>query len=300
MNSEKVVTLLSVAFLLFLAFSCSTVVAEARAVFTYEDDIYVRVYAPYQAYPGDYITVRVKVKALVDLNDITVTIMVFGSKSLGYYSWEREIAALIVVDLDEGETFDEDYRFRVPSDADPGLIYGHIYCTWRLRFIPGIYEHDDSFIMTYLKNKAYEDLQVKYNDLLAKYNDLSSKYNKLLADYNDLSSRFKSLETSYTSLRKDYDSLKASYNSLKSSNEKLQADYKTLQSEYDALEGEFKALDSTYKSLLADYNDLKLKYEAGMGELGSTRTLMYVFVVTTIVFIATTIIFLVRRPKPIG
>jgi len=299
MKSKKVVTLLSVAFLLFLAFSCSTAAEETRDVFTYSklNEISVRVYAPYQAYPGDYITVRVRVKALVNLYDISITITVFGSKSLGYDSWDKEIPA-DVGDLDEDDISDEDYRFRVPSDADPGLIYGHIYFTWTSA--TGDYEHDDSFIMTYLKNKAFEDLEAKYSDLLAKYNDLLSKYNKLLADYNDLKSRFDSLQTSYTSLKKDYDSLKASYDSLKSSNEKLQADYKTLRSDYDTLQGKFKALDSDYNSLKANYTDLESKYAAGVGELGSTRNLMYVFVVTTVVFIATTIIFVVRRPKAIG
>jgi len=299
MNSEKVVALLSVAFLLFLAFSCSTAVAETRSVFTYtEYGISVKVYAPYRAYPGDYITVRVWVKALVDLDEVTVTITVFGSKSLGYDDWEKEITALDGVDLDLGEISDDDYKFRVPIDSDPGLIYGHIYCEWTRA--AGAESHDDSFIMTYLKNRAYEDLQVKYNDLLAKYNDLLNKYNRLLADYNALKADYSTLKTSYDKAKSDYNSLKASYDSLKSSNEKLQADYKTLRSDYDTLQGKFKALDSDYNSLKAEFTDLKSKYEAGVGELGSTRNLMYVFVVTTVVFIATTIIFVVRRPKAIG
>ena len=56
---------------------------------------------------------------------------------------------------------------------------------------------------------------------------------------------------------------------------------------------EFEGLQAVYDSLLANYT----KLENYKSDLGSTRNVMYLFVVTTIVSVATVLILLLRRPK---
>lgn len=300
------VILLSMAFLSFLAFSPVATAAETRRVlrlYRYEG-IDIRVYAPYQAYPGDRITIRVIVTALEDLEDVTVTIYVFGSKSdaegrVGYDSWDDEIGVLYMDRLDEDDRVDEYYRLRVPSDSDPGLVYGLIDCAWRVYRTLGWEDRSyrDAFTITYLRNKDYEDLQVDYSDLLDEHNKLVADYDELSGEYSGLLATYNSLKSDYASLRAAYDSLSSNYGSLKSSYESLQADYSELSSDYDELQGDYNSLNSEYNSLLADYDALKSEYETSVGELSTSRNLMYVFVVTTVAFVATSIILLVRKPK---
>lgn len=298
MRSKKIVILLSIAFLLLSAFSPVAMAEETRRVLSFtEEGLRVRVYAPYQAYPGDRITMRVTVTALEDLDDVTIDIYIFGSKSdaegrVGYDSWDDAIGVLYNERMDDGDTQTKDYRVRIPSDSDPGLVYGLIDCTW-LVYRPAGWEdrsYKDSFTITYLRNKDYEDLQVDYSDLL-------NKYNKLVADYNKLSSEHNSLLATYNSLKKDYDSARAAYDSLNSRYESLESEHETLVSDYSALQKKYTSLDSDYKSLLAEYDALESEYETSVGELGTSRNLMYVFVVTTMVFIVTSIILFARKPK---
>jgi len=299
-RSKKILILLSIACLLFLASSSMAMAAETRSVLSFTEwDLRVRVYAPYQAYPGDTIEVRVTAKALDDLDDITITIDIFGSKSKdgeeGYDSWEDDIRFLSGVDWEEGDDKDKEYAVEIPEDSDPGLVYGHIAAEWTTVADGEDHTYAESFTITYVMNKDYEDLQEDYKDL-------SSKYNKLKTDYDALSSTYSSLMATYNSLKSDYDSLedmKSDYDSLKSSYDSLESEHNTLISDYGALQKKYTSLDSDYKSQLADYEALKSEYETSVGELGTSRNLMYVFVVTTIVFIATSIILFARKPKTV-
>ena len=288
MRSKKIVILLSIACLLFLASSSMAMAAETRRVLSFtEEGLKVRAYAPYQAYPGDTIEVRVTAEALEDLDDIYLTIDIFGSKpkegKVGYDGWEDDIRVLRAVDWEEGDDRDKKYDVEIPEDSDPGLVYGHITAEWTTFADDEDHTYAESFTITYIMNKDYEDLQEDYEDL-------SSEYDKLKTDYKDLSSTYSGLLATYDSLKSDYDSLKATYDSLKSSYDSLQTDYSKLSSNYDALQED-------YNSLLADYDALESEYETSVGELGTSRNLMYVFVVTTIVFIATSIILFMRKPK---
>ena len=288
MRSKKIVILLSIACLLFLASSSMAMAAETRRVLSFtEEGLKVRAYAPYQAYPGYTIEVRVTAEALEDLDNIYLTLDIFGSKpkegKVGYDSWEDDIRVLRGVDWDEGDDKDKKYDVEISEDSDPGLVYGHITAEWTTVEDGDYHTYAESFTITYIMNKDYEDLQEDYEDL-------SSEYDKLKTDYDDLSSTYSGLLATYDSLKSDYDSLKATYDSLKSSYASLQTDYSKLSSNYDALQED-------YNSLLADYDALESEYETSVGELGTSRNLMYVFVVTTIVFIATSIILFVRKPK---
>lgn len=63
--------------------------------------------------------------------------------------------------------------------------------------------------------------------------------------------------------------------------------------EYEELRNDYQVLNSTYWSLQDNYTKLESQYS---GELGSTRNMMYVLIVTTVVSVASVFI-LIRRPK---
>jgi hypothetical protein len=64
--------------------------------------------------------------------------------------------------------------------------------------------------------------------------------------------------------------------------------------ELEQLQTEYDKLNATYHSTLQNYTALESDIE---GELGSTRTLLYVFVFTTVVASITVVVMLMRKPK---
>lgn len=63
--------------------------------------------------------------------------------------------------------------------------------------------------------------------------------------------------------------------------------------EYEELRNDYQILNSTYWSFQENYTKLESQYS---GELGGTRNMMYVLIVTTVVSVAS-VFFLIRRPK---
>jgi len=298
MKRKSIIALLVLATTLLLSLAPGLIAqVETRSVLSFtEEDLRVRVYAPYQTYPGDTIEVRVDAEALEDLIDVTITVGVFGSKSEagkeGYDSWEDEISVVDGVDWDADEGKDKKYDVDIPSDSDPGLVYGHITAEWTTAADDIDHTYAESFTITYVMNKDYEELQEDYKDL-------SSKYDKLKADYDKLTTTYNNLQTTYNSLKSDYDSLNATFDSLTSEYDTLESDYKTLLSEKDALQKKYNSLDSEHKALQAEYDALGSEYEATVGELSNYKTYMYALAVTTVIFVITTIIFAVRKPKTV-
>jgi hypothetical protein len=66
--------------------------------------------------------------------------------------------------------------------------------------------------------------------------------------------------------------------------------------ELEQLQLDYDELCATHESILEEYNQLKA--ETG-GDSDSTRTLMWVFIVTTIVASATVVVMLLRKPKKV-
>jgi hypothetical protein len=120
---------------------------------------------------------------------------------------------------------------------------------------------------------------------------------KALADYEDLLAKYISLLANYSSLNSEYNALQATYNSLLTNYTTLKGDYDSLSSNYNTLEADYNSLESSYNSLNSTYNDLKSKYDALTADLGTTRNLSYLFVITAIIFIATTTYLAIRKPK---
>lgn len=134
----------------------------------------VDVYAPYQAYPGETVTVRVKVEALEDIKNVSVTMFIWGSKSEGYSPWGTSFTVLDIPDLSKGDFRDDEYDVEIPSDISPGLTYGILFLEWNVYLQPSWEDQWDkaSFRATYVKNKDYENLQTTYNELQGNYNSV--------------------------------------------------------------------------------------------------------------------------------
>lgn len=276
--------------------------AETRLIWDFLGDweeINVKIYAPLQAYPGDAITIRIAVEARKNLRDVTMTFRIYGSQSKGAVTWLRSLYALEDRDLSSGTVEDQYFDLEIPDTIDPGLLHGHIYCSWKFWHNSSWQQQtiDDACIhrVTYLRNKLYEDLQAAYNQLLADYNSLLDNYSVLQADYtalqseyNQLLAEYGSLQTSYDNLEDSHSDLQANYTSLQSHFNSLQGDYGNLQTNYGHLNSTYHQLLSNYSSLRDDLNGLRLRYEFG-GEMANTLNLMYVFIETTVIFIATTL-----------
>jgi hypothetical protein len=256
---KKIVAVVALMFVLSFIVS-STSAIEPRLIWTfYWEGIDVQIYAPYQAYSNDTMTIRIRVEAREELQDVTLRMRMYGSKSQGYLGWFYSFYALQNVDLSHGVVEDQYFDVDIPDDVDPGLVYSQTSCSWKVQRESSWQDqlNDGVFRVTYLRNKTYEDLQVAYNQLLADHNSLVSSYN---------------------TLQTDYDSLQTKYNNLQ-----------TLNSTYHNLL-------SDHLSLQASFNELKSKYEFG-GEMANALNLMYVFIETTVIFSATTIYFLQRKQK---
>ena len=275
---KKLIAFLAFVFLLsFIVYSVNA--TEPRLIWNLDwEGLNVAIYAPYQAYPNDTMTIRIRVEARENLQDVTVRFRIYGSKSEGYLTWFNSFYALYNIDLSSGVIEDQYFNVSIPEDVDPGLIYSQTSCSWKVwrESLWKDQSNDGVFRVTYLRNKPYEELQVAYN--------------QLLADYNSLQTSYSALQANHSALLTDYNELLADYHSLQSSFGSLQNDYNNLQTSYDFLNSTYNSLFSNYSSLQASFNELKSKYEFG-GEMANALNLMYVFIETTVIFIATTIYF---------
>jgi len=283
----------------------------------------VKIYAPWQAYPNDNMTVRIIVEAMENLTDVTVRFKIYGSESEGFVTWYYPIDVLKGVRdlLLKGSVEDQYFNVSIPESVDPGLLHALVTCSWKVWRESSWQERsiDDWIIhrVTYLRNKPYEDLQVAYSQLLADYSLLLSNYttlqanyeilqthySQLLVDYDFLQTSHSDLENSYTNLQANYSALQTNYDELLAYYNSTQNDYSNLQTSYGSLNSTYYSLLSNYSSLQARFNELKSKYEFG-GEIANTLNLMYVFIETTVIFIATTVYFIYtgiysgrRKPK---
>ena len=150
---------------------------QARLAWIYESEgISIQVYAPSQAYAGEVVPLTVEVNATEHLLDVYVLLDIFGSK-YGNCSYWNTTSFKVVWDEDlvAGEGMTRKYNLEVPSDADPGLVYGYMICKWKT---PSLKDYSEyvSFSVTYLRNKAFEELQNKYEELNASYSELESKH----------------------------------------------------------------------------------------------------------------------------
>jgi len=134
----------------------------------------VDVYAPYQAYPGETVKVRVRVEALEDTKNVSITMFIWGSKSEGSTPWSVSFSILDLTDFPNGTTKEEAYNVTIPSDIDPSMAYGILFLDWSIYRSPSWEDQWDkaSFRATYVKNRDYENLQESHNQLEIASNNL--------------------------------------------------------------------------------------------------------------------------------
>ena len=289
MNNRRIIVLLVLVTTLLLSLAPSLIAAAEPSRWEYkndyDDEIEIEVYAPYEAYPGDEITITVRVEAKEDLDDVTIDLLVVGSKDMGHKRWDDEISVLDDETLDDGDEEEVDEDLKLPSTLDPGQVYGHIFAEWENEDGEQRYENIYTFILTYIKHKDYEDLLVEHAELEADYAELSDLKEELEADVTEWESKYKTLED-------DYESLELSH-------ETLQTDYADLESKYETAISERDAAISERDAAISERNAARLERDATAEELSDYQTYVYILVGTTILFIATTIIFAVRKPKTI-
>lgn len=127
----------------------------------------VEVYAPFQCYPGENITVKVRIEALENVKNVSVTLFLWGSKFEGANPWSTSFTVLDIADFPNGTIKEEAYNITIPSDIDPGLMYGLLSLDWSI-YRASLWERQwdkASFRTTYVRNRNYENLQESYIQL---------------------------------------------------------------------------------------------------------------------------------------
>jgi len=239
--------------------------------------LYFSVDAPREARVGEFITVVFKFQAKYDMHITHLSVSLFGAAD-----YSRTI--IIDADIKRDQLLIDTAMVKLTSE---NVTYCSIKAEYNYYdFYLGVryYEYGDLLIdVTWARYTTYDELLARYNDLKVSYESLKSAYAYLNSSYASLQGDYMSLNSSYTSLQRDFRSLNSSYAS-------LQADYSSLKASRDSLQ-------ASYNSLLAKYGDLESKYKASVDELGTTRSLMYVFVVMTVALIGTTVYMARKRMK---
>ena len=170
MRTKTVVSLPLLIFLLtFVVLNLDVSAAEERKVLSRNYvGLGVEVYAPYQCYPGENITVKVRVKALEDVKNASVSIFIWSSRSEGHDPWGTSFTVLDVTDFPSGAIKEEVYNITMPSDINSGLTYGILFLDWSIYRTPSWEPQWEkaSFRATYVDNRAYKDLQTMYQSAI--------------------------------------------------------------------------------------------------------------------------------------
>ncbi|MFQ6081617.1 MAG: hypothetical protein ACE5OW_08125 [Candidatus Bathyarchaeia archaeon] len=93
---------------------------------------------------------------------------------------------------------------------------------------------------------------------------------------------------------KKYYELKAEYDKLVNI---IVPQVEALGSRLDEMKSEIDKMRSELETSRAEYRVLDIKYKTAVRDLSTRTTLMYAFLVTTVVFLATTLYLALRRPK---
>lgn len=252
-----VIPLLISIFILPLTYSFATQSTSRLVWGYYLEGLGVKIFAPYRAYPGDLITIRVRTEASEDLMNVSINIHLFGSMSEGDDVWYYFVNILNNQNLTTGTVQDQDFDICIPSNLSPGLTYGKVNFSWKVYRYPDWTEQStqDTFMVTYFLNRQYEELLTNYPTVLEE------------RDYWRNQSNYWQNQSQYWSAHAN------------------QSEY--WQNQSDHWRNEYDNLYSNYTSLKDNYNNLQF-------ELGNARNLIYVFIATTVIFIVTTVYFALK------
>jgi len=168
---------------------------EEKQVYTFtQGGLSVEIESPIQAWPGDTINVTIRVEAAVEIyiDFITANISCLTENltktSIKYIEFLKDF------DVNRGQTYEQSYEVVIPKDALPGLIYGKLRYRWYIKGdLPTYVDNVQTFQVTFIQNKAYEDLRQAYEDLNDFCNDLQNDYTSLEANYTALQEKYEQL-----------------------------------------------------------------------------------------------------------
>jgi len=150
------------------------------------------VVAPVEAYPGEDITVTVKLN-VSDVQQIYINyinLKFCGAVNTTTIVTFEQITHLNNVFISSNET---QYNITIPDDISPGLTFGEISCEWRALGVS--FEIPPSgFALTYIKNTELEKLQAEYDELNATHQSMLQNYTEMESTYNKLESDIKEVE----------------------------------------------------------------------------------------------------------
>jgi len=166
----------------------------------------------------------------------------------------------------------------------------------------------NSTVYTLLGNIT--DLQEKYDSLLNMTSDMQEQIDSLNSTCKDLQEQIDDLTVMLNSTR---DNLQEQINSLNTTfqtsiddlQEQVNSLNLTLYASIDQLQGLYNSLNSSLQTSVDELQDLydslnstqTSNQEAIINELGTIRTLLYVFIGITVILIATTVYLAIRKPK---
>ena len=169
---------------------------EERQVYSFtQGGLLIEIESPIQAWPGDRIniTIRVNASAEIYVNFINANISCLTENltetSIKYIDFLENF------DFSSGQTYEQHYEVVVPVDALPGLIYGELLYSWYIKgTILTNVDNVHGFQVTFIQNKAYEDLRQAYDSLNSFRDDLQTNYTSLEANHTDLQQKYQQLE----------------------------------------------------------------------------------------------------------
>ncbi len=178
MNTKKIGILMISIFLLTLT-GCSVVGSapeETRTVYHLEyGGLIVDIRAPYQADPGENITVTVRTEAASQIYVKYIHVSIYGTENA-----TDEVSLKNITHLEDSPlAFHEvEYEVTIPDNISPGLTYGVVLCEWDVMGAPEKIP-PAGFVLTYVKHKEFEQLQAVYEELNATYHSLHANYTEL-------------------------------------------------------------------------------------------------------------------------
>jgi len=101
-------------------------------------------------------------------------------------------------------------------------------------------------------------------------------------------------ESKYYELKAEYDKLKADFDRVVTI---IVPQVEALGARLDEMKSELDEMRSELETSRADYSALDVKYKSAVRDLNTRTTMMYAFMVTTVVFVATTLYLALRRRK---
>lgn len=167
-------------FLLTIAFSgvCKSAPEDTHSVYSLEyGGLEIDIWAPYQAYPGDTISVTVKAEAATQQ---PIYVKYINVEFKGAVNATTVITLSNITHIKDSSLslHEVEYTITIPNNISTGLTYGEISCEWELMGAPQKIPIS-GFALTYIKDTAFEELQADYKSLNATYQSTLKDYNQL-------------------------------------------------------------------------------------------------------------------------